>query len=154
MFQRDGAEKLHSSARIFTDTSEVSRFFTSCVQFNVYHSFYPASQWLSVCLCVSGAEEVVSCFTYPPTKQPGWETQSKDAPSLSLSFLDENRGEWRITERDRGRGEDQSKKYDPLSPWKRTDPLPVCVCVCVCVWTEQNSKRGEAGQRVCVLGSG
>lgn len=58
---------------------------------NVYHIFYPAARWLSVCLCVSGAEEVVSCFTYQPTNRPGRATLRKDALSLSSCFLDENR---------------------------------------------------------------
>ena len=107
---------------------------------------------------VSEVEEV-SRFTYRPTiNQPTnrGERHRGEMLSLSLSFF---RARERERERERERGEDQSKKYDPLSPQNRTDPLPPCVCVCVfacvcacvrvCVQAEQNSERGEAGQRVC-----
>lgn len=43
------------------------------------------------------------------------------------------------------RGEDQSGKYDPLLPQKRSS----CVCVCVCILTYQN-KRKEASQCACL----
>lgn len=105
-------------------------------------------------LCVSsgvpGAKKAVSCFTYQATNQPGRETEERCSLFLSVVWMRADRGEWRITERERRgeRGEDQSKKYDPLSPQNRTDPLPLRVWVGV-DWTKQQEGSGRSCVCVC-----